>query len=62
VVPLATPTCGDRAAARVAAIDDSGGRFSGAQHCEHGHRLVTSSMVGGVGPVIESGRQTEMGR
>jgi hypothetical protein len=36
--------------------ETSGGRFSGAQHCEHGHHLVTGSVAGCAGPVTWPGR------
>jgi hypothetical protein len=35
----------------------SGGRFSGAQRCEHGHRSVTASTAGSTSPVTGPGRQ-----
>jgi hypothetical protein len=45
-----TRTCG------AAASTTSGGCFSGAQRCEHGHRSVTASTVGGTTPVTGPGR------
>jgi hypothetical protein len=44
-----------RARGVAASMADSD-QFSGAQRCEHGRHSVTSSVVGGVGPVTQPGR------